>query len=80
MAVKNWDPSSNKLIYDEDIYDEKSGEWVRNVSFPLNKKPSLQEAYKAFEDVVSVKNNSSPVVTELGLFLFSFSSTTISQS
>ncbi|ATC90557.1 hypothetical protein PISS_a1657 [Pseudoalteromonas issachenkonii] len=32
------------------------------------------------EDVVSVKNNSSPVVTELGLFLFSFSSTTISQS
>ena len=57
MAAKNWEPSSNKLIYDDDIYNEQSGEWVRNVSFPLNKKPSLQEAYKTFEDVVSVKTD-----------------------
>jgi hypothetical protein len=46
MASVDWDPSTNELIIDEDIYDVKSKKWVREVSYPYTSKPSYQEAYE----------------------------------
>ncbi|MFU2511030.1 Wzz/FepE/Etk N-terminal domain-containing protein [Pseudoalteromonas sp. ASV78] len=51
MAADGWDMGTNVLSYDEDIYDVNTNQWVRNVSAPLKKIPSLQEAYKEFRNI-----------------------------
>ena len=52
IAAKGWDKSSNKLIIDNDLYDESSEKWVRNVSFPKKTIPNDQEAFKFWKDEV----------------------------
>ena len=46
MAVKSWDPKSNSILYDEDIYDKSNNIWVTDSS---KKPPSVQERFKAFK-------------------------------
>lgn len=46
MAISYWEPKSNKIIYDTNIFDDES--WVRNVNFPKKRKPSAQESHKLF--------------------------------
>ena len=57
MAVKEWDPQSDKLVLDADIYNADTDTWVRNVSWPKQPKPSLQEAHKAFLDSLTVSQD-----------------------
>ncbi|PQJ55325.1 LPS O-antigen length regulator [Psychrosphaera saromensis] len=57
MAVKNWDLASNKLIYNEKVYDSVTNKWLRKVKAPLKAKPSLQEAYKQFQQVITVEQD-----------------------
>jgi uncharacterized protein involved in exopolysaccharide biosynthesis len=45
MAAERWEPSTNTLIYDKDIYNDESKLWVRDVSFPYEPEPSLNETY-----------------------------------
>lgn len=54
MAVKEWDPETDRLILDDDIYDADSQTWVRNVRWPRQPKPSLQEAHEYFLDNLTV--------------------------
>ena len=46
MASEDWDPISNQLIYDEDLYDTKTNKWLRKPTPLKNSKPSFQEAYE----------------------------------
>lgn len=55
MAAKGWDQASNSLIYNEDLYLSKNGEWLREVKPPKQAKPSLQEAKLAFDGVFNVE-------------------------
>jgi uncharacterized protein involved in exopolysaccharide biosynthesis len=57
MAVKNWDLESNTLTYDESIYNPVTKQWLRVAKYPLKPKPSLQEVYKTFQDVVNVEQD-----------------------
>ena len=50
MAVKDWDPKTNYLSYDETIYDAKSDAWVRKYSYPRQQIPSAQESFKVFTE------------------------------
>ena len=50
MAVKTWNSKTNTLVFDENIYDVKNNVWARNYSYPQQKIPSAQEAYKIFMD------------------------------
>ena len=50
MAVKSWNSNTNALIYDKNIYDKKSGTWVRDFSYPQQQIPSAQESYKVFQE------------------------------
>jgi len=50
MAVGSWQPKSNKIIYDKNIYDEKTSSWVRDFSFPQKQIPSAQESFKKFKN------------------------------
>ena len=57
MAEKKWIPQENRLIYDEDIFDELSNKWVRKVSYPKKTIPSSQEAFKEFKKALSVSQD-----------------------
>lgn len=50
MALKKWDSDKNKIIYDNNVYDESEKKWVRNFSFPQNQIPSAQESFEVFRD------------------------------
>ena len=54
MAAKSWDPGSNKIVYDEDIFFSEKGEWIRNVKPPKQPKPSKQEAKLEFEKLIQI--------------------------
>lgn len=48
MAYKAWNSETNKSSYNNDIYDDSSNSWIRNVSYPLKKIPSSQESFEVF--------------------------------
>ena len=54
LALKEYNLSTNELIYDPEIYDESSSKWVREVRFPKTNPPSIQEAYKTFNDMFDI--------------------------
>lgn len=64
MAAEKWDRDTDKLIYDEDAYNEATNTWVREVKAPLKPEPSMQEAYKVFSKIIAVnKDKESGMVT-----------------
>lgn len=48
MAVKDWDLTSNKLVIDDEIYDSKTGSWIRTAEGLRTSQPTDQEAYEVF--------------------------------
>lgn len=58
MASKKWDPFQNKLILDDEIYDIKKKQWVRDVKHPYKPMPSYQESYEFWhENIFSLSEN-----------------------
>lgn len=57
MAVKMWNRNDNTITYYEDLYDANNKKWVRNVSFPKKSKPSQQEAFKIYRDILEITEN-----------------------
>ncbi len=51
MASKGWDEESNKLIYNEKLYDPQKNQWLEKDGKDL--KPSIQETVKKFRLMVS---------------------------
>ena len=48
MALDYWDASSNKVVYDNSIFDESSQKWVRDFAYPQTQIPSPQESFNVF--------------------------------
>jgi LPS O-antigen subunit length determinant protein (WzzB/FepE family) len=48
MAVKNWDNTTDEIIFDKDIYDSNKNKWIRPYSSPQKQIPSDQESYLVF--------------------------------
>jgi uncharacterized protein involved in exopolysaccharide biosynthesis len=57
MAVDSWDVASGKLVYDPEVFDHNNQTWVRDVSYPQQIKPSAQEAYRAFMEVLDLSED-----------------------
>jgi uncharacterized protein involved in exopolysaccharide biosynthesis len=57
MAVKAWDSVSGEVIYDETLYIQSEGKWVRDVVAPFNPEPSMQEAFTAFSNIMNVSKD-----------------------
>lgn len=57
MAAEKWDRDTDKLIYDEDAYNEATNTWVRDVEPPFKPEPSMQEAYEEFSKIMSVNSD-----------------------
>lgn len=64
IAVESWDLESDKLVINDSFYDTQSGTWVREVNLPKKAIPSIQEAYKAFKEILLVnEDNDSGMIT-----------------
>lgn len=57
MAAESWNALENKVIYDPKLYSIDSQEWVRAASFPYESKPSLQEAFKEFREILNIETD-----------------------
>ena len=58
MADPRWDPETNTLSYDDDLYDAGRGQWVREVGFPNQITPTAQEAHAFFiENTLNVSSD-----------------------
>lgn len=54
MALDYWDAASNTLIYDDNIYNNKSKQWVRDIDYPYTQIPSKQESFNIFKNHLSI--------------------------
>ncbi|MFD2632149.1 Wzz/FepE/Etk N-terminal domain-containing protein [Idiomarina piscisalsi] len=57
MAVKEWHRPSGKLVYDEEIYNPETKEWVREVEPPKQPEPTSWEYVNAFRDNLVVEKD-----------------------
>jgi LPS O-antigen subunit length determinant protein (WzzB/FepE family) len=58
MADPRWDPETNTLSYDDDLYDAGRVQWVREVGFPYQVTPTAQEAHSFFiENTLNVSSD-----------------------
>ena len=57
MAVEKWQAGDNTLLFNKEIYDATTGEWVREVSDAKQGKPSLQKAHSVFKQVLNISQN-----------------------
>ena len=58
MAAKSWNPKTNTLAFDKNIYDTKSNTWIRGFSYPQKQIPSAQQSYKVFKQHLSLSDDS----------------------
>lgn len=56
-AANNWDENTNKITYKRRAFDSKEGVWVRKVNPPKKPKPSDQEAYEIYKEIISISED-----------------------
>jgi LPS O-antigen subunit length determinant protein (WzzB/FepE family) len=71
MAANGWDPLSGELIIDLSIYDPSKSKWVREVRSPHQAKPSMQEAYKEFDKLLSINEDKTSSFVSISIKHFS---------
>jgi uncharacterized protein involved in exopolysaccharide biosynthesis len=71
MAVEKWDHETDTLIIDEDIYDGKTQQWVRDAGYPFKPKPSAWESYDAFSKIMAVSKDKETGLVTISLSYFS---------
>ncbi len=58
IATEAWDAASGKIIFDSEIYDAPSKDWIRAVDRPDKTSfPSAQEGFKAFAAILRVSQD-----------------------
>ena len=72
MATKAWDISNDELIYDEEIYNVQSKEWLRKPTGLRKSKPSYLEAYDYFiEHVLEIKQDKDSGLYQISVMHYS---------
>ncbi len=58
MAAKEWDLANNRLIIDDELYEQSTGEWLREPEGLRGAKPTAQEAFEVFnKEVLNVNQD-----------------------
>ncbi|HHF3101559.1 Wzz/FepE/Etk N-terminal domain-containing protein [Vibrio alginolyticus] len=58
MAAKDWDLANNTLILNEELYNPKTGEWLREPNGMRGVIPTAQEAFEVFnKEVLSINQD-----------------------
>lgn len=71
MAANDWDPQTNELLYNENIYNIKTKTWVRKVKAPKQQVPSLQEAHERFLTMLNVEQDSKTKFVKISVEFYS---------
>ncbi len=67
MASKKWNIKNQEITYNENIYDPKNNNWIRNVAPPLKQVPSVQEAHEVFSKLVKISQHKSTKLITLSV-------------
>lgn len=67
MAGKEWDPKSEVLILDSDVYDEVNKVWLKDENTNKEDIPTLWEAYRKFSKLLSVSQDKNTSIITLQL-------------
>ena len=57
LASRRWDENTQKVIIDNSIYNESSGEWNLPDNELQNGEPNIQQAYEKFRKLISVSKD-----------------------
>lgn len=57
LAVKRWNALTNSITYDKKIFDEANNKWVRVAKSSRKSKPSLQEAFKEYRNILYINQD-----------------------
>ncbi|WP_286265526.1 GNVR domain-containing protein [Thalassotalea atypica] len=57
MAASEWDPVSDTLIIDPEVYDVESKTWVRTAPPSRKQIPSIQETFEVFSQLLEVEQD-----------------------
>lgn len=71
IAASEWDHVNNTLMIEPEIYDEATGQWVREVSYPYTKVPSEWEIHQAFLDILELERDPETGMVKLSIEYFS---------
>lgn len=56
MAVKEWIPEKNQIIYDRKLFNSDSSKWIISNQGLNNQEPSHQEAYFVYKSIIDIKS------------------------
>ncbi|MDO7085022.1 Wzz/FepE/Etk N-terminal domain-containing protein [Pseudocolwellia sp. AS88] len=71
MAAKKWNKITDTLILNEELYDEASQKWIREVKPPQTPEPTPWEAYTEFKKILTVSQDKENSLITLELEFFS---------
>jgi len=57
MAANGWNVTTGELLIDPEVYDKKTGTWLRKVEPPKMPEPSKQEIYEKFISMLDVEED-----------------------
>lgn len=71
VAGLKYDMDTNELILDEQIYDIRSEQWVRQADGPLKSEPTPWETFQRFKELVTISQESETGVVTISVKHFS---------
>jgi len=71
MASKKWDRVENTLILNNEIYNESTNKWLREVPAPKKPQPSLWEAYQEFLKLLSTSQDKTTSLVTIEIEFYS---------
>ena len=67
MGVKKWKQSDNTLVWDKNIYDPVSKQWLRDPPKGMQPEPSSYEVFKKFSKMLSANNDTKTGLIKIGV-------------
>lgn len=71
FAAKEWEQSSNKLIFDKGLYDPKSKKWTREPPKGKTIEPTSWELYEKYKERISVSQDDETGLVTVAVTYFS---------
>jgi LPS O-antigen subunit length determinant protein (WzzB/FepE family) len=71
MAAEKWDMATDKLILDDELYDQINNKWMREVKVPKKAEPSSWEAYSKFSSLLTVSQDKTTSMVTIEIEYFS---------
>jgi len=71
MASEKWNRIENKLIINNEIYDENKNKWVRKASYPKTAEPSPWQAYQRLQKLISISKGQTTSLVTINIEFYS---------